>query len=124
VWNDMDSSVPWVAALREVTSEAVGASRYGIVVDRQDSDRKWEPPLGDAFSAPEWATFRFTQRQDTDMLLANLSSRSYLITLTEPERAQVLANVVELLRTHPDTAGRDVYELPYRTRCMRAMKRS
>jgi SAM-dependent methyltransferase len=122
VWNDMDQAVPWVAALREVTSEAVAASRYGIKVDDQDNDRKWEPPLGDAFGPPEWATFRVVQRQDRETLLANLSSRSYLITLSADERAAVLADVVELLRTHPDTAGREVYELPYRTRCMRAMK--
>jgi SAM-dependent methyltransferase len=123
VWNDLDNSVPWVATLREITSGAVSASRYGVKVDRQDSDRKWEPRLGPAFDPPEWTTFALIQHQDLPTLLANLSSRSYLITLTGPEREQVLADVTDLLRTHPDTAGLDTYRLPYRTRCMRAMKR-
>jgi SAM-dependent methyltransferase len=122
VWNDMDVSVPWVARMRATTREAMTASRYGIEVGNREEDRAWSPPLGSAFGAPEWATFRHVLRQDLDTLLDNLGSRSYFITLAPPEREAILASVADRLRSDPDTAGRDSYDLPYVARCMRAVR--
>lgn len=134
VWNDMDSAAPWVERLREVTGEAAAATRYGVdagygtvpwvahMRERTGEPDTWRPPLGPEFGEPEWATFRHVHSQDLDTLLAGLSSRSYMILLPEAEREAILGRVAEMLRTHPDTAGRDTYELPYVTRCMRALK--
>jgi hypothetical protein len=45
-----------------------------------------------------------------------VTSRSYVIALAEPDRAAMLERIEDLLRTHPDLAGRDHYDMPYSTR--------
>ena len=49
-----------------------------------------------------------------------VASRSYVITMTPPEREAVLGRVRRLLDTHPDLAGAAQIPLPYVTRCSRA----
>ena len=50
-----------------------------------------------------------------------IASRSYVITLSEDDRAQVLRDVGQLLDTHPDTRGAETVRLPYVTRVSRAV---
>jgi ubiquinone/menaquinone biosynthesis C-methylase UbiE len=120
VWNDQDDSVPWIRELRVLLGEVKAAEQYGQRPD--DDDDEWVPPLSADFGAPVRADFPNSQRLDLPTLLDNLASRSYLITLPAAERAALLAAVADLLRTHPDTAGRDTFDLPYLTRCWRAFR--
>lgn len=50
------------------------------------------------------------------------ASRSYVIALSPEERAEVLDGVRELVATHPDTAGKDVIDLPYVTSAFRTIR--
>ena len=51
------------------------------------------------------------------------ASRSYVIALSLNGRTEALEQVRELLRTHPDTRGRDEIQMPYVTRAFRAKRR-
>jgi SAM-dependent methyltransferase len=117
VRNDMDDRVPWVRRMRELTKEVAGP----VIAQEEDANR-WSPPLEPEFGPPEWTTFEHALSQDLDTLLAGLASRSYFITMRPEERDALLADVGELLRTDPDTRGRDTYELPFVTYCMRAIR--
>jgi hypothetical protein len=57
-----------------------------------------------------------------DGLLDLARSRSYFITMDADSQAAVIASLRRLAATHPDLRGRDVFELPYVTRCYRAQK--
>jgi SAM-dependent methyltransferase len=123
VWNDMDSSVPWVARVRELIKLEAFA-RYANPAGRHTENRlTWAPALGPDFGNPEWESFSHVHRMDLPTLLDSLASRSYLITMTPADRAALLGEVADMLRTHPETAELEWYDLPYRASCMRAAKR-
>ena len=90
---------------------------------RPDGGNDWVPRLGPDFGPPSTASFRNVQHLDLPTLLDNIASRSYVIELPDAERARTLSAVAELVRTHPNTAGRATYHLPYLTRCWRAYRR-
>ena len=50
-----------------------------------------------------------------DVLLDRVASMSFVAALGEEPRAQLLAEVADLLETHPDTRGREDVALPYVT---------
>ena len=50
-----------------------------------------------------------------DVVLARVASMSFVAALDEEPRARLLAEVADLLDTHPDTRGRDDVALPYVT---------
>ena len=58
-----------------------------------------------------------------DDLVTLAASRSNVLAMASGERARLLDDVERLVRTHPDTAGRDTVELPYRTKAWRAARR-
>jgi hypothetical protein len=62
----------------------------------------------------------WVHRSTPEGLVGLVASRSYVIVLPPQRRATVLAEVRDLATTHPDLAGRDVIEIPYRTHCYRA----
>jgi SAM-dependent methyltransferase len=105
VWNIRDDTVDWVARLGDI----MGASE----AERYDSTT---PPLGAPLTRDAHAEFRWSNSLDHDELIAMITSRSYVIAMAEPDRAAMLARVEELLRTHPQLAGRDHYDMPYSTR--------
>jgi SAM-dependent methyltransferase len=112
VWNIRDEREPWVAEL--------GAVMHGSDAERMIGEggvRVAAPfgPLGER-------RFGWTASRTADEIVAMAASRSYLITLPEDERQGVLARIRELLATHPATAGRDRFELPYVTHAYRARR--
>jgi hypothetical protein len=56
-----------------------------------------------------------TQPCDVDTLIARLDSTSFINTLAEPDKDQLFATVRDFCASDPDLAGRDVFEIPYRT---------
>ena len=50
-----------------------------------------------------------------DVVLARAASMSFVAALDEEPRERVVAEVAELLDTHPDTRGRDDMAFPYVT---------
>jgi SAM-dependent methyltransferase len=106
VWNFRDESVPWVRKL----SAVIGAEDWTGLVDPVTES--------DLFRELEHKRFRFWQPVDRDGLLGLVRSRSYVATLGEAERGDLLAQVGALY----DHFGRgaDGMLLPYVTECYRA----
>lgn len=107
VWNVRDGSVGWVAALSEIM--------HGSVAEEAVEAGDLPSELGPV----ERFTTAWRRPFDRQGLLDLVKSRSYVISAPEPERAQILQGVNELLDTHPDLAGRDSWDMPYRTEAFR-----
>jgi hypothetical protein len=76
--------------------------------------------IGPPFGPLRSHDFAWTYQLSRDALVDLVASRSYVITLPEPDRAAILDDVRHLLATHPALAGGDVIDLPYVTACFRA----
>lgn len=105
MWNAFDDGSSWVSRLAELvrppdqTSEDQGVPFTG------------RPDL----SEPEGADFAHTHRQDVQVLLANVASRSHVIALDENDRVRLLAAVEEL-------APAGEFDLAYVTHTWRATR--
>lgn len=112
LWNVRDSSVDWVG-------------RFTEIIHRDDAPERLPnaPRLGNRFTEPERAEFAWTDRVAVRTLRTLAASRSHLLTLPARRREELLDAIDELGRTHPDLAGRDDVDLPYRTVCWRARLR-
>jgi SAM-dependent methyltransferase len=112
VCNNRDEREPWVAELT--------ALMHGSDAERMigDGGVRVAAPFGQLVEhTVEWSALRSPHE-----ILAMAASRSYLIALPEEERAAVLDRIRELLATHPATAGRDRFPLPYVTHAFRATR--
>jgi SAM-dependent methyltransferase len=105
IWNVRDAHVDWVR-------------RIGEILD----DRMSRPlaAIGSPFGPVETRDFPWHDRTGPDQLLDLVASRSYVILMRSDERAAVLAQVRQLLATHPALVGRTEFDLPYVARCARA----
>ncbi|MQS16923.1 methyltransferase domain-containing protein [Streptomyces kaniharaensis] len=110
VWNVRDESEPWAAALGALMHRSTRQ-----VIDTQ-------PVVPAPFGAPERLEIRWQHVTTRAEIVDMVASRSYVIALPEAERARLLADVEELLATHPDLAGRDEIAMPYITRCTRVSR--
>jgi hypothetical protein len=111
VWNTRDQRVPWVRALGQLL--AAEARDHGAdqgVVDRLATELP---------AAVEVADSAVSQRVTPEQVVGGIGTRSYVATMDDTSRADLLARVRDLLATHPDTRGRDLLELPYTTRAYR-----
>lgn len=109
VWNIRDERVDWVREL-------------GVVMHRSEAESFLddEPVIGKPFGPTERFEVSWSVPTTVDAIEELVASRSYLITAAPEERDRILKAVRELLLTHPDLAGRDSFELPYRTLCFKA----
>jgi len=107
VWNMRDETEPWVATLG-----AIMHRHSGQAIDAS-------PEVGAPFGPPERLEVRWRQPVTRQEIVDMVASRSYVITMAERERAQLLGEVEELLGDHTALRGRDEIELPYVTRCTR-----
>lgn len=108
IWNIRDESVPWVARLTEIVhgsaAEVFVAQAQGIPDQLGDVERltvRWERPF------------------DRQGLLDLVASRSYVITAAPQRRVEILAQVSELLDSHPDLADPASWRIPYLTESFR-----
>lgn len=76
--------------------------------------------FGGRFGETERLTVAWTRPMSGERLVELLASRSYVIVAPERERQQFFAAVRDLVATHPELAGRESFEMPYITRCLRA----
>lgn len=108
LWNIRDETVDWVARLGR------------IMRSRGAAPAEYTPALGPPFEPPERMTARWANHLTRDALLDLVSSRSYVIALPPPERAEILEQVRRLLDSHPALAGSARVALPYVTTGTRA----
>lgn len=107
VWNLRDETEPWMAAL--------GAVMHRHAAQASDTNTEIGPPFG----PPERMEVRWRQPVTRQGILDMVASRSYVITMPDEEREQLLGEVAELLSGHPSLSGREEIEMPYVSRCTR-----
>lgn len=105
IWNLRDETVPWVARM----SELVGKSEAEVVAHAV-------PDLTEhGFERAESHTIFHEREMTEESLVTLVKSRSYYLIADEHGRAELERRLRELVRTHPDLAGRSTFPLPYET---------
>lgn len=112
IWNIRDSRVDWVAGLSEII--------HGRDHEDESDDTSRNHTVGPPFGPLSHHEVEWSKPTTPDELIDLVSSRSYMITMAPDERAERLAQVRELLATHPGIGGAAEFPLPYVTRCYRA----
>jgi SAM-dependent methyltransferase len=109
VWNVRDEREDWVAQLGR------------LIHPRGDEDGGIRnPTVGPPFGPLEGHQVEWRHRLRSEALLDLVASRSYVITLSKANRLALLADVENLIDTHPALAGADDVVIPYVTHCFRA----
>lgn len=108
VWNIRDTREPWAAAF--------GALMHRHTVQVTDTAPDLQPPFGEV----ERFEVGWVQDLSPAELVQLVESRSYVITLPEEQRSELLAEVAEFVATDPALAGPETVGFPYITRCTRA----
>ncbi len=110
LWNQRDESADWVRRLTAIIEPAAGDA------PRFRSGRWREAFAGQALFGPlREATFDHAQSGSPEVVVERVASISFVAALPAARREALLGEVRRLLATHPDTAGREVIRLPYRT---------
>lgn len=116
IWNSRDESVPWVAALSRLLADFAGRPSVDTAPDLTS--------FGDRFEPLERAEFHHATGHTADTLVGLVTTRSYYLTASAARQRDLEAAVRDLAAHHPDLAGRDSFELPYRTTVYRARRRA
>jgi SAM-dependent methyltransferase len=115
IWNTRDERVPRVGALGALLAdEARGHEADQTVVAAFERE------------LPADSTCResgIVQTVTPEQVVGGIATRSYVATMDTAARERVLGRVRDLLATHPQTRGRAVLELPYRTAAHRLAPR-
>jgi SAM-dependent methyltransferase len=110
VWNQLDTSVPWVHRL----------SRIMHAGDVYKPDHK--PVVGREFTRLEGHVTHWQDMVSTTDLIELTKSRSYYLRAGDATRAKVLANLDWYLHEHLGHAEDEDLDLPYLTLSWRAVK--
>ncbi|MWB99982.1 class I SAM-dependent methyltransferase [Agromyces seonyuensis] len=113
IWNSRDESADWVRQVDELIGESGAATSIATAVG----------DLGSRFGPVEEFSTTWTMPITRADFLDLVRSRSMFIRSTPAEQAATLAAVGALLDGHPDTAGRERFDLPYVTHAFRARLR-
>jgi SAM-dependent methyltransferase len=105
IWNIRDEREDWVR-------------RLGEILGSEDLHREFA--IGPPFGPVATHEFEWVNRITPDQLLDLVASRSYVILLPPDERAALLAQVRQLMATHPALVGRTEFDMPYVAQCARA----
>ena len=117
VWNARDRSAAWVAELSDIVDA------YGNAIRRHETEEWRDAFDGDTGFGPLAMTaFPNPQEVDEDQVVDRVASTSFIAILPDDERAVVLNRVREVVRSHPDTRGREHFNFPHETRVYSAQK--
>ena len=95
LYNLVDDSVPWVAALDE-------ASRTSVSIPPGEAD---EVPSYAGFGPVERARFAHRHRRTAASLTATIGTHSHTLVVSDDERLDVLGRVRAFLDSHPETSA-------------------
>jgi SAM-dependent methyltransferase len=111
VWNQLDTSVPWVHRL----------SRIMHAGDVHKPD--FHPPSGPELAGWEAASFPWEDPITPPGIVELAKSRSYYLRASEKHRAKVESNLDWYLHEHLGHTDEEVLLLPYRTQAWRVVPR-
>ena len=118
IWNRRDERVAWMRELTSILDGRAGdAPRYRTGRWRGGFD------ASDAFEPLDLRTWPHRGAAGRDVVLDRVASMSFVAALDEQPRAALVAEVEQLLDTHPDTRGRDDVALPYVTELFTTRRR-
>jgi SAM-dependent methyltransferase len=110
VWNVRDESVDWVAAMTGILKPfEAGTPRYHL--------GHWRLPFTGQLFTPLEETCLPHQHVGTprEVIVDRTLSVSFIASLAEPARAQVEAQLLDLIASHPQLRGRETIVVPYTT---------
>jgi SAM-dependent methyltransferase len=110
IFNMWDESVDWVAGMQRI----VGAHR-GETPQRRTSAWREQLAATGLFTPLVERTMPHITYGDLDVLLARVASISFIATLTEPDRAELLEGVRAVVAGHPEAWRDDELAMPYVT---------
>jgi SAM-dependent methyltransferase len=113
VWNARDRSEPWVDEVWSIMDRVEKHAPWRDHENWRDSAMRSMPGFGDLHDAQ----FRHMQRITPERVVQRVASVSHVAVLPQPEQAQVLAEVRDVLTNHPAVRGRETVEIPYRVDC-------
>ena len=113
-WNLRDDAEPWVDRMSSILWDGGDSTKHA-------GERP--PALGPRFGAVQERRFGHAVAIDAEILRDLVRSRSYFIVAPPDEQAEIMGGIDELVRTHPDLAGRASFDLPYVTVAYRAIRR-
>jgi SAM-dependent methyltransferase len=110
IWNVKDETVDWVRRLAEIIEPYRGQAP-------KVASGAWKSAFEGTrlFTPLERARFSFVHETDISTVIARVVSISFIAALPLEEFERVVTRVRDLLATHPDTRGRRVFPLRYRT---------
>ncbi len=115
VWNIRDEREDWVAELGRIMHGGGDPDRSS-----NSGHVSAAPLVGPPFGPVERFDVEWRRPTTPADVIDLVASRSYLITMSPPDRSAVLSRVQHLLDTHPGLAGAAEITMPYVTRCSRA----
>jgi SAM-dependent methyltransferase len=110
IWNVKDESVDWVRLLAEIIEPYRGSAPKVASGSWKEAFERTE-----LFAPIERARFAFVHETDLATAVARVTSISFIAALDSRVREQIVEQVRELVATHPETRGREVFPLRYRT---------
>ena len=110
IWNVKDESVDWVRLLAEIIEPYRGSAPKVASGAWKDAFERTK-----LFGPVERARFSFVHQVDVETVVARVASISFIAALDAVVRERVVAQVRELVATHPETRGRRFFPLGYRT---------
>ena len=114
VWNARDRSEPWVNAVWSIMDRVEKHAPWRDHENWRDSAFRAMAGFGEV----ERAEFRHRQSSTPEGVVRRIASVSHVAVLPEDQRAAVLAEVRTVLAEHPDVAGHEVVQIPYRVDCL------
>ncbi|MFJ3956475.1 class I SAM-dependent methyltransferase [Arthrobacter sp. NPDC090010] len=110
LWNQLDTSVPWVHRLSRIM-------HAGDVIKPH-----FVPAIGPGFGEAAAAVLPWNDELSTADIIELAKSRSYYLRSAEPVRAKVMANLDWYLHEHLGHGAEEMITLPYRCYAWRAQR--
>lgn len=110
MWNTRDESVEWVSELTKIIDPVQGtAPRY--------KSGQWLKAFqgNSGFSPLQKKEFSHVQKGEPGLVVDRVASVSFISALDEDPRLKVMNQVKTLLKTHPQTKGKETISFPYKT---------